>query len=138
MGGEGLGGNARHFFGDVFFLMQRNYLTKSNKTVFDIKDITDVNQVSHVFLLLSFFLEASSIHSRYTKKIQLKMRDAEKAGSIFLEPKMLEINKWEDFVHQMRLPSRELTHDKFSKVVVDFSRIRGPKIIGRMLIFNLL
>lgn len=53
-------------------------------------------------------------------------------------PKMLEINKWEDFVHQMRLPSRELTYDKLSKEVADFSRIRGPKIIGWMLIFNLL
>ena len=28
-------------------------------------------------------------------------------------------------------------YDKFSKVVVDFSSIRGPKLFGWMLIFNL-
>lgn len=125
VGGEGLGGNARHFLVMCFFVAKK-FLNKSNETVFDIKDITDVNQVSHVFFVE--FILGSFVHSD-TQSIHEKSN---------LRCGMLEINQWEDFVHQMRLPSRELTYDKFSKVVADFSRIRGPKIIGWMLIFNLL
>lgn len=135
--GKGWGEMLDIFLVMCFFFGEENIQQKSNKTVFDIKDITDVNQVSHAFFV-EFFL-GRFVHSQsINEKIQLKMRDAEKAGSIFWGPKMLEINKWEDFVHQTRLPSREPTYDKLSKEVADFSRIRGPKIIGWMLIFNLL
>ena len=50
-----------------------------------------------------------------------------------------QVATWEFFVNHVFFFVSKMnvrSHDKFSKVVVDFSSIRGPKIFGWMLIFN--